>query len=81
MSADNGIYIHKFSNGWRVAEAGAIENIFWDEKKQELGSTYNQKELKRYFGSSPLFKTEQAALNYAWKLSKEIATEYGIQEV
>ncbi len=86
MSADNGIYIHHFKNGWKVTEAGAIENIFWDEKNKCIGPEYNQKELNRYFRNSPLFKSEDEAWKYARKLYKEYSKdggiiEYGICEV
>ena len=79
MSADNGIYIHKFRKGWKVCHAQAIENVF-------LGSSggYNYKILKEYFKDSPLFKTEKKALVEATRIYKEIMNsnfpiiEYGI---
>ena len=75
MSADNGIYLHKFRDGWRVTHAQAIENIYWKRGKNK----YNYRILKQYFKDSPLFKTEKKALNYAFKLYKEIGwTEYGV---
>jgi hypothetical protein len=82
MSADNGIYLHHFENGWRVVHGQCIENICYKPDKDG----YNQKELKRYFAESPLLKTEDEAWKYARKLYKEVLddfghTEYGIQVV
>lgn len=75
MSADNGIYIHKFSDGWRVCQAGAIENIYWNADK----SGYNKKVLWDYFKNSSLFETEAEALAEASKIYKEMDyLEYGI---
>jgi len=78
MSADNGVYIHKFRNGWRVIHAQCIDNIYWNRGKNK----YNYRILKEYFEESPLFKTKKEAYEYAEKLYTEIGwTEYGISEV
>ena len=78
MSADNGIYIHKFRNGWRICHAQAIENIFWKAGKNK----YNYKILKDYFKGSPLYKTEGGAMAAAKKLYDEAGyLEYGISFV
>lgn len=78
MSADNGIYIHKFEDGWRVCHAQAIENIYWPADE----SGYNQKELKAYFEKSPLYKTKLDVLAAAAELSEEYEIlEYGISFV
>ena len=78
MSADNGIYFHKFRNGWKITHAQAIENIYWKRGKNK----YNYHILKEYFEDSPLFKIKKEAINYAWELYKKIEyTEYGICEV
>ena len=78
MSADNGVYIHKFRDGWRVTHAQAIDNIYWKRGK----NAYNYRILKDYFKKSPLFKTETEAFEYAFKLHEEIGwSEYGICKV
>ena len=79
MSADNGIYIHKFKDGYRVVHAQAIENIYWKKGKNK----YNYRILKDYFKESPIFKTKSEAIVYAFDLNKKIdyETEYGICEV
>ena len=80
MSADNGVYIHRFRNGWRVAEGQAVENIYWNARKKEMGEAYNHKALRDYFSNSPLFKTEEDAWRYAQRLYKLIMDEFGIVE-
>jgi len=78
MSADNGIYLHKFRKGWKVIHAQAIENIYWQKGEKK----YNYNILYSYFKHSPWFKTKEEALEYAFKLHKEYEwTEYGICEV
>ena len=78
MSADNGIYIHKFKKGYRVCHAQAIDNIYWKRGDKP----YNYGILGEYFKNSPLFKTLDDAMKYAIKLSDETGyTEYGICEV
>jgi hypothetical protein len=74
MSADNGIYIAKFPDGYRVTNSGAIENCWYYPED----SVDRKQTLKDYFGDSPLFPIEEEALLYAYKLSKEGYTEYGV---
>ena len=64
MSADNGIYIAKFPDGYRVAYAQAIENIDY----YPAGSKKRKKTLKQYFGRSPIFKKYKKARKYASRL-------------
>lgn len=75
MSDDSGIYIHKFSNGYRVVHSQCIENAF--ESKTMM---------RNYFAESPLFGTKIDAYRYARKLFRRCTRrgyypEYGIQEV
>lgn len=83
MSSDNGIYFHKFRDGWRVIHAQAIEDIYWQRGKNK----YNYRILKEVFSKSPLFKTRDEATKYAWELYDKIMKsmcpiiEYGISEV
>lgn len=78
MSADNGIYIHKFRDGWRVTHGQAVENIYWRTGKNK----YNYRILKDYFSDSPVFKTKMDALVYAGNLYSNLdVCEYEIVEV
>ncbi len=78
MSADNGVYIHKFRNGYAVTHAQAIENIYW----QRGDKKYNYRILCEYFKNAPRFKTETEALKYASRVLKKLdICEYGISFV
>jgi len=78
MSADNGIYIHKFRNEWGVTHAQAIENIYWKRGDKK----YNYNILYSYFKNEPRFKTRAEALEYAHNLYHKIGyVEYGVCEV
>jgi hypothetical protein len=78
MSADNGIYIAKFPDGYRVAYAACIENIDYYRPNTKA----RKKELKAYFGDSQIFKTEVKAFRHAWKLSKDYDyLEYGVSYI
>jgi len=68
MSADNGIYIAKFPDGYRITCAQAIENVDYFPE----GSKKRKKELKSYFGESEIYKTEQDAFNAALELSAKM---------
>jgi len=68
MSADNGIYIAKFPDGYRVAYAMAIENIDYFPP----GSKERKKKLKSYFGNSPIFEKDEDAERYAFNVYQEM---------
>jgi len=68
VSADNGIYIAQFPDGFRVAYAQCIENIDYYPKH-----TRKRKDtLKAYFGGSEVFRSEKDAKKYAVKLYREM---------
>ena len=72
MSADNGIYIAKFPDGYRVTDVvGCIENIDYHRKNTKA----RKKTLAEYFGDSKLFKTKRGAYRQAQKVYERF-TEY-----
>ena len=79
MSADNGIYIAKFSNGFRVVHAQAIDNLQYYPE----GSSAEKREWKRHFNEAKLFDTIEEAQWYAFKLlddyTQYVPVEYGVQ--
>jgi hypothetical protein len=90
MSADNGIYILRTNLSenlyeYRVAHAQAIENIFWDDERDEIGDKLNPQITKDYFGFSQVFHSKDDALKEASKLYENMmqsdfpVVEYGIQ--
>jgi hypothetical protein len=78
MSADNGIYIAKFPDGYRVEYAQAIDNCWF----YPMGSKERKEELKNYFGASPIFNTKEKAILYAHELAEEFekGDEWGFLE-
>lgn len=73
MSADNGVYIAKFKDGFRVAHAQAIDNVLdyvdGDEK-------LIQSERIHYFLESPVFKDADSA----WLYARDLADRYDVLE-
>lgn len=83
MSADNGIYILKTLDGFRVIHAQAIDNLYWWDS--EMRNEINPKELKRYFGNCKVYDTEKVAQEVAIQMYENIINddycsicEYGI---
>lgn len=80
MSADNGIYIAEFSDGFRVIEAQGIKNIDYYPK----GSKERKQVLKDYFRDSKVYPTIGEAIVRAHELYDEVMNcaypilEYGI---
>lgn len=78
MSADNGIYIAKFTDGYRVVHAQAIDNCFWEGYSEE------EKHAERilYFAASQNYSSLEEAYEQAIVLAQSIGyTEYGICEL
>lgn len=84
MSADNGVYIAKFPEGYRVAYAMAIDNIGYS-LSVEKPEKYLQV-LKEYFGGSKIFNTKEEAILAGHKIADEMYNkggylEYGVQYI
>jgi len=87
MSADNGIYIGRFTGGkhgytyeYRVCEDAAIENC---DKNDMIPMFLHEAYLVAYYGKSEVYNDHNDAWDRACELSNEIAkdngfTEYGI---
>ena len=76
MSADNGIYVAHFSDGYRVAEISAIDNLGFYANR-------SRKELVEYiedcFKFSIVFSTFAAAMCEAHAMASECPVlEYGV---
>lgn len=75
MSADNGVYICRFKDGYRVIEASAIDNLNYFEP----GSKKEKLEWKRYWANAPLYDNENDAILAANRLAKSTPIlEYGV---
>lgn len=55
MSADNGIYIAEFKDGFRVCHAQAIDNVFYGDDRK-----FHQAQRVLYFGRSDCMNRDQA---------------------
>jgi len=84
ISSDDGIYILKSNDGYRVVNATSIDNLYWwdgEGMKEDL----NPERLIEYFGDCKVIKTKKKALDEAERLEVEnlktfgYNTEYGIQ--
>lgn len=77
MSADNGVYIAKFPDRYRITHAQAIENLSYPMSDEE-----HKEYLESYFGKSKLYKTKEKALLAAHKLAENIEIlEYGVSYI
>lgn len=82
MSADNGVYIAKFPNGYRISFASAIENIdYYPPNTQDRRDV-----LKEYFGASEVYPTLDLAVDAAFKIYNKVESdgfyvEYGVCEI
>lgn len=77
MSADNGIYIAKFPDGYRVAMAQCIENIDY----YPAGTKERKEMLRDYFGESKVYKFLWLARREADRIERKWykeEDEYGI---
>ncbi len=78
MSADNGIYVAEFKNGYRVIEASAIDNLYYHSKN----SKENKEVWHEYWDKAKVFKTKEEALLYAHELAEECyILEYGVNYI
>lgn len=90
MSADNGIYVLKtLARGvagepsarfeYRVAHASAIDNLYYDVETGEHRANFIPEMAYEYFGTAPLFTSEDEAFKYAFEEAKEYSVlEYGV---
>jgi hypothetical protein len=68
MSSDNGIYIAQFPDGYRVAYAMCIDNLWFHRPNTKA----RKKTLESYFGDSKVYKTLNAALKRAKQIYDEM---------
>lgn len=85
MSTDNGIYILKTKDEWRVTHAQAIDNLFWwhieggSIDQYEMKNEINPSVLYSYFKNSKVLKSKEEAWHEAMILLRSRPfVEYGI---
>lgn len=75
MSADNGVYIGKFKDGYRVIYAAAIDNLDFHEP----GSWEEREVWREYWEGAKVYQTKAEALLAAHEMAEEIdILEYGV---
>jgi hypothetical protein len=80
MSADNGIYILEYSDGYRVIHRSAIDNLYWHFSKGGMFNELNPCEVLASYGKEEEFKTLHGVLNKAREIYDDLdICEYGIQ--
>ena len=78
MSADNGIYIAKFPDGYRVCYGQAIGNVDY----YPAGSKERKAELRAYFGWSHIYSDRRDAIMAAHDMAAGCEVlEYGVREL
>jgi len=79
MSADNGIYILKTKDQYRIVHAQAIENLNWSFKNLSCDNDLVSTRIVEYYGNCKPIKNEDEARKIASEM-KEVTgcLEYGI---
>lgn len=82
MSADNGIYILKTKDQYRVIHTQAIENIYWSHFYRDMRRHPVSTRLVEYYGDTRYTRNFDKAMKVASIMSKDYGTlEYGIQVI
>lgn len=80
MSADNGIYILKLKDQYRVIEAQAIGNLYWSFSTFSESEDLVPTRLVEYYGTSKYTRNFDMAMRIATLMLKHVSIcEYGIQ--
>jgi hypothetical protein len=80
MSADNGVYILKTKDQYRVAYAHAIENLWWNYVKRNSEQEMVSTRLVELYGKKRYTKDAETAMKVAQAIAKDSGyLEYGIQ--
>jgi outer membrane protein assembly factor BamD (BamD/ComL family) len=80
MSADNGIYILKTKDQYRVIHAQAIENLWWSYLTNKFEDEMVPTRIIEYFGDSRFTRSYETAMKVANAIAKDYPVlEYGIK--
>lgn len=78
MSADNGIYILKTKDSYRVRHAQVIENLFWNPFGRYSNEIVPTRAIE-IFGDCKFTRDETKALKIAHSMEQNMYTEYGVK--
>ena len=82
MSADNGIYILKTKDQYRIIHAQAIENLWWSYIHKESQDDIIPTRILEYYNDSPIFTDEAKVQKVAFSMLNNFPyVEYGIQTI
>ena len=82
MSADNGIYILKTKDQYRVVHAQAIENLWWSYIDMDNQDEIVPTRIMEYYNDSLVFTDETKIQKVAHIILKNFPyVEYGIQTI
>ncbi len=80
MSADNGVYILKTKDQYRVAYAHAIENLWWNFVKRDSDNEMVPTRLVELYGKKRYTKNAETAMRVAQAIMGDSRyVEYGIR--
>jgi hypothetical protein len=80
MSADNGIYILKTKDQYRVIEAQAIENLWWSFIKWDFDKGMVPTRIVEYYGGTRYTRNQETAYRVADAMANKCyILEYGIR--
>ena len=79
MSADNGVYVAKFPDGYRICHGFAIDNLW----HYPAGSKEKLDTIVAYFGESEVYEQKSDAMSVASEMEENlwmdgIMVEYGV---
>lgn len=81
MSADNGIYILKTKDQYRVIQTQAVENLYWSfldfNSQEELVPT----RIVEHYSKSKYTYNQNTVRDIAFNMARRTPTEYGVNEL
>lgn len=81
MSADNGVYILKTKDQYRVIETQAIENIYFSFiEPEKLGNHIIPTRVLEYWGNCRYTFNQETAMRVADRILKSVIEDYGVCE-
>lgn len=82
MSADNGIYILKTKDQYRVIYAQAIENLYWNPLDESNFDKLIPTRIVEYYGKSKYTHNKDIVRDIAFNMARKIPVlEYGVSEI
>jgi hypothetical protein len=82
LSADNGIYILKTKDQYRVIYAQAIENLYWNPLDESSFDKLIPTRIVEYYGKSKYTHNKDIVRDIAFNMARKTPVlEYGVREI